>query len=123
MLRPEQPQCPRDMFRIFADQDAEFIWNGRDWSNQGVSIPDGFFGNSLACAASTFCMAGGDKEGAALNVQDASGVADVWNGQTWLNASWPVTPVGPLDSVSCASAEFCVGIGQGIAQWSPGRQP
>ena len=103
--------------------DAEFIWNGRDWSNQGVSIPDGFFGNSLACAASTFCMAGGDKEGAALNVQDASGVADVWNGQTWLNASWPVTPVGPLDSVSCASAEFCVGIGQGIAQWSPGRQP
>ena len=71
--------------------------------------------NSVSCTSSSNCVAVGDR----LNEKsDQVTLAELWNGTSWEMMSSP-NPAGAdqpeLESVSCASAESCVAVGQAEA--------
>jgi len=108
-------------------QGLMLTWSGRSWSaaketlpadpgNPGLNLAD------LSCASSSFCVAVGNSGG-------SRSYRLLW---TWSGASWAVSeaptpaggqPSGFLYGVSCASATFCVAVGDDgpqslILSWS-----
>jgi hypothetical protein len=94
------------------DSDANTValaerWNGTTWQIQPTPnpAPGNGLGMSLAgvsCVSTLFCEAVGSSSSA------AGGGAEAWNGTAWALQS---VPGGPLTSVSCTSASFCMAAG------------
>lgn len=84
------------------------MWNGTTWQLQKARDPAQAANgvrmslNGVSCAATVFCEAVGSSSAA------AGGGAEVWNGIAW---ALQAVPGGPLTSVSCTSASFCMAAG------------
>jgi hypothetical protein len=83
-------------------------WNGTVWKIQAAVSP-AVASNGLrmslsgvSCVSALFCEAVGSSS------LGAGGGAEVWNGTKW---SLQAVPGGPLTSVSCAAARFCLAAG------------
>lgn len=69
--------------------------------------------NAVSCVSAKFCVAVGAQE---QGPDVSAPLAMIWNGKRWTKTAvrLPTKVVlGPLDSVSCVSAAFCVAIGDG----------
>jgi hypothetical protein len=95
------------------------MWNGSAWATDlvsGSSMGENL--NGVSCASASFCVAVGT---VALNDIGAGRASIVqWDGSAWATASPPL-PKGnsSLSGVSCASARFCVAVGQhGKEPWT-----
>jgi hypothetical protein len=83
-------------------------WNGRVWKIQAAASP-AIASNGLrmslsgvSCVSPVFCEAVGSSS------LGAGGGAEAWNGTRWTLQS---VPGGPLTSVSCTAARFCLAAG------------
>jgi hypothetical protein len=98
-----------------AEQTLTESWNGSTWSivaspNQGLG--ENNYLNGVSCRSATSCTA--------VGLYDSSGskpLVESWNGTTWSIAASPGT--GNLNSVSCATAKFCIAVGSaGVVRWN-----
>lgn len=88
-------------------------WNGSDWSVSQMPLPTGIYTSQLdtvSCSAATSCVAVGfyvSSTGPVLSLVER------WNGSSWTVQPLPVPAgsSGRLSSVSCASADMCLGVG------------
>jgi hypothetical protein len=93
------------------------LWNGKAWSVVSVPGRKGLGTNfiGVSCGSPTSCVSVGvaSKDG---SEQTSQAVADVYNGRSWAPRSVPALPHGgtsQFQGVSCASASFCVAVGEG----------
>ena len=95
-----------------SDSDANTValaerWNGTTWRIQQTPNPAASNGlrmnlAGVSCVSTLFC------EGVGSSSSTTGGGAEIWNGTTWALQS---VPGGPLTSVSCTSASFCMAAG------------
>jgi len=99
------------------DQTLIEAWNGSSWSIASSPNTTTTQDNDLtgvSCASASLCVAAG------YSYDNPSGydqtLIEAWNGSSWSIASSPNTPTEEnyLDSVSCASASFCVAAGYSV---------
>lgn len=90
-------------------------WNGRRWSTQPVSNPQGALGGELvavACHSATTCTAVGDFTN---STGDVESLAERWNGKHWVIQPTAAPPgggtSGALVAVRCPSAASCIAVG------------
>jgi hypothetical protein len=86
-------------------------WNGNTWTVKATPEPDDDSSlDSVSCSSATACVA----TGFGIENGHNNWFSEVWNGQTWTHKTAP-RPVdatySSLGSVSCASAHFCVAVG------------
>jgi hypothetical protein len=88
-------------------------WNGSGWAVQKIPGPagvDNAFLIGLSCASKTSCVA----VGFSTKSGKMHSLGERWNGKTWQITATP-NPAGQktveLNSVSCASASFCLATG------------
>jgi hypothetical protein len=93
------------------------LWNGTAWSVVRVPGRKGLGTNfiGVSCGSPTSCVSVGvaSKDG---SEQTSRAVADIYNGRSWTAQSVPALPRGgtsQFQGVSCASAVFCVAVGEG----------
>jgi len=91
--------CPAADSCIAVDSNNRFFtWDGHTWSSE---VANGSVIASITCPTSSFCLAGTEST----------------DYLTWANGSWSNPSVNSqtdyLGIVSCASAQFCVGVDQG----------
>jgi len=94
--------CPTTTFCMAVDVDGNaYTYNGTSWSAP-VSLGGFSNTNAVSCATDAVCTA-------VMN-----DVAYQWNGSAWTD----VGDVGPINSLSCTSATFCMGVGvDGFSAW------
>jgi hypothetical protein len=96
-------------------------WNGSTWSivpSPNTSPSIGSYLVAVSCVTATFCMAVGNSDGPGSQRT----LTEQWNGSTWSIVPSPnssPTIINELRAVSCASASFCVAVGESFA--TPGR--
>jgi hypothetical protein len=90
-------------------------WNGRRWSTQHASNPQGALGGQLvavACQSATTCTAVGDFTN---STGDVESLAERWNGKHWVIQPTAAPPSGgtsgALVAVRCTSAVNCIAVG------------
>jgi hypothetical protein len=90
-------------------------WNGRRWSTQPASNPQGALGGELvavACHSATTCTAVGDFTN---STGDVESLAERWNGKHWVIQPTAAPPgggtSGALVAVRCPSAASCIAVG------------
>jgi hypothetical protein len=100
-------------------QSAEYYlqtWNGRAWGPVFGRLPgsESYTLSALWCSSATRCVAVGNTNPAG---QAPAPLAETWNGTSW-SAGKPQEPAGSaqaqgawLNGISCASARFCVAVG------------
>ncbi len=88
-------------------------WNGRSWTPVTLPTPAGATGvilTGVSCATAASCLG----VGYYFTSTGVGALSESWNGHQWTAAKVPA-PAGSvatyLESVSCASAAFCVGAG------------
>lgn len=85
-------------------------WNGTAWVTTPSPTPaGGAFLNDVGCPTTTSCIAVGS------TADRKKAVIERWDGSSWTTLSYPVPPnttVSSLASVSCASATFCMAVGE-----------
>ncbi len=89
------------------------------WTTQttpGPSGPPDAALTGVSCVSATFCMAVGSADYGLDNFQEPIGPetsAERWDGSSWTVIPTPVAGANPeLEAVSCASATFCVAVGE-----------
>jgi hypothetical protein len=89
------------------------------WTTQttpGLSGPPDAALTSVSCVSAAFCMAVGSADYGLDSTQEPLGPetsAERWDGSSWTVIPTPVAGSNPeLEAVSCASAAFCVAVGQ-----------
>jgi len=94
--------CPTTTFCVAVDNDGyTYTYNGTSWSAP-VSLGGFSYTNAVSCATDAVCTA-------VMN-----DVAYQWDGSAWTD----VGDVGPINSLSCTSATFCMGVGvDGFSAW------
>ena len=97
-------------------------WNGRSWSIVASPNPAGpdpagtdNYLSGVACPSTTFCVAVGNGNAAALIEQ--------WDGRSWSIVASPNHNLGDynLFGVSCTSASFCMAVGTSVRIWNGSR--
>ena len=94
-------------------------WNGsRWWVTPSPSTP-GFGGLSgVSCVSASGCTAVGSDGGVVPGTLEP--LIEHWNGSSWTIETSPTPPEhGALNSVSCASANSCVAVGQNGTATAP----
>jgi hypothetical protein len=89
------------------------------WMTQttpGPSGPPDAALTGVSCVSATFCMAVGESDYGLDRTQEPLGLetfAERWDGSAWTVIQTPVAGPNPeLKTVSCASATFCVAVGE-----------
>ena len=90
------------------------LWDGSTWTIEDAPpVGPGIFTalNSISCTSTQFCAAVGEWSPGSLT----GSVMEIWDGTTW-SLSSPLNGnednlASQLDSVSCTSASFCLGVG------------
>ena len=90
-------------------------WNGTSWKLQSTPLPPGETGGgvgTVSCPAANDCVALGDAEDSASDVQ--VGLAEVWDGKVWSSQPSPDAPAGEnvLVATSCPSTSTCTAVGE-----------
>jgi len=135
---PEQASCPSVTFCMVLERTGSALtWNGSQWSAP-VRLPNADLMHSVSCVSATFCMAGGaGKDRDQIFAYDGSSwtvsttfpqhtsetrvscvsttfcLASAETGYRVFDGStWSAAPSLPSDlyQLSCASADFCLGI-------------
>jgi hypothetical protein len=90
------------------------VWNGRTWKTLAPAKAKGVTDlvlNSVSCTSARSCVAVGNGTGTGTRGE----VAEVWNGRSWTATApiaWPRGATSPwVDSVSCATARYCLAAG------------
>jgi hypothetical protein len=96
------------------------LWNGSSWASETVPTPAGSFLSflrSVSCVAvpSPSCIAVGGYVTGSESSEDASTLADAWDGTSWTLQA-PQNPSGysnnQLTGVSCISSTSCTAVGE-----------
>lgn len=89
-------------------------WNGRTWKTLAPAEAKGVTDlvlNSVSCTSARSCVAVGNGTGTGTRGE----VAEVWNGRSWTATApiaWPRGATSPwVDSISCATARYCLAAG------------
>jgi hypothetical protein len=90
------------------------------WTNVTSPNASGYdYLNSVSCTSAAFCAAVGTDDSGPTN----QGVFSMWNGTTWKLAPSPnvSTPThgSYIETVSCATATFCLAVGDSYVPMSP----
>ena len=102
-------------------------WNGAAWSlATAADTADNDELDGVSCALPTFCVATGYTYVSGSEVPEST-LVEEWNGTTWTIVTSPNPVAGGdnvLNSVSCASATFCVAAGYGgeSGAYTPARE-
>jgi hypothetical protein len=93
-------------------------WNGKAWSDESPVDPQPLtFLQSVACPATTACIAVGAGNTGSSTADALTPLAEQWTGGTWTALTVPDPgPSGDiveLNSVSCISATNCMAVGDG----------
>ncbi len=89
-------------------------WNGASWGPAFGELPgsETYTLSALWCASASYCVAVGNTNPAAGT---PAPLAVTWNGTSWSVSNPPAPAGGPggafLNGISCASAGFCVAVG------------
>jgi hypothetical protein len=101
----------------FYGEPAAALWNGRAWSVVGVPVLEGLLTRLVAvsCASAARCVAAGvvSTNG---SEETSHATAESFNGRSWAPMPVPVLANGgtsQFEAVSCASARYCVAVGEG----------
>lgn len=96
---------------------------GATWTTQATAGPTGppdAALTSVSCVSATFCMAVGSTDNGLDGAQQPLGLetsAERWDGSTWTVIPTPAAGPNPaLEAVACASATFCVAVGETAGQ-------
>ena len=100
---------------VFYDQYSE-IWNGSEWSRSSITTdPTGGVLNGVSCPQANWCMVVGYEEGTSFVAKPAAAKPAAY---IWQPSGWSTSPFANnssdsiLWSVSCASKDFCLALGQ-----------
>jgi hypothetical protein len=90
------------------------VWNGKTWKTLAPAKVKGVTDlvlNSVSCTSARSCVVVGNGTGTGTRGE----VAEVWNGRSWTATApiaWPRGATSPwVDSVSCATARYCLAVG------------
>jgi hypothetical protein len=109
---------PEDTWPALAES-----WNGSKWTVDPTPIIPNAYSttlDSVSCWAPESCIATGQDTISGNPPPEGNTVSESWDGSAWHLQTAPVLPelFSSLGGVSCTSATFCAGIGNGSAKAS-----
>lgn len=116
--------CASATFCVAGDGGGAYVWtwNGTHWIGHNFASLNKYGNNgidSVSCVSAVFCLAGD----LTVTAKDGNYLAFVliWNGRSWrtqeLATALNTGQQGQINSVSCASANFCAVTGQYATQF------